>query len=75
MTSRMRVFKTNACYAPALKATTAEAYIAAVSRVWATDPDVLLECYFEKFRSTGFRLGAPSSSKIAAFTNSVFFVG
>jgi hypothetical protein len=38
-------------------------------------PEVLLECYFEKVRSTGFRLGAPSSSRIAAFTNSVFFVG
>jgi hypothetical protein len=35
---RMRVLRANASYAPALKAGSAEEYIAAVSRVWATDP-------------------------------------
>jgi hypothetical protein len=31
--------------------------------------------HFEKFSKTGFRLGAPASSRIAALTKSVFFVG
>lgn len=38
MTERMNVLRSNPCYAPALKASTAEEYIQLVSKVWATDP-------------------------------------
>jgi flagellum-specific peptidoglycan hydrolase FlgJ len=38
MTERMHVLRANHVYAPALAAKTAEEYISAVSRVWATDP-------------------------------------